>query len=214
MADVAGGIPTAQQVQQAVARVYARPEFQEQHRRTWGDWVWSKLAKVFHWIAEHLRLVRGLEDTRPGHYWALIIGLVVLLVALLGHITWTALRVARMGDEVDAPAADKGKRPKPRTAADWEAEAMRLAAEGRLREAAAALYQSLLLRLDALGVVRFDRSKTPGDYRREARKHPEAATALGAFLRLFEPVAFGGRDLDAEGWERLRAAAEQGGAGA
>lgn len=209
---MADGIPTAQQVQEAVARVYARPEFQEQHRRTWGDWVWARVAKAFHWIAEHLRWMRGLEDTNPVLWWAMVIGLVALLVALLGHIIWTALRVARIGDELDAPADEKTKRQKPRTAADWEAEAMRLAAEGRLREAAAALYPSLLLRLDALGAVRFDRSKTPGDYRREARKHPEAASALGAFLRVFEPVAFGGRDLDAEGWERLRAAAAQGGA--
>jgi len=208
---VADGIPTAQQVQQAVARVYARPEFQEQHRRTWGDWVWSKVARVFQWIAEHLRWMRGLEDTNPVLWWMIVIGLVALLVALLGHVIWTALRVARMDDDLGA-SADRSKRQKPRSAADWEAEAARLAAEGRLREAAAALYQSLLLRLDALGVVRFDRSKTPGDYRREARKHPEAASALGSFLRLFEPVAFGGRDLDAEGWERLRAAAARGGA--
>lgn len=208
---MADGIPTAQQVQQAVARVYARPEFQEQHRRTWGDWVWSKVARVFQWIAEHLRWMRGLEDTNPVLWWMIVIGLVALLVALLGHVIWTALRVARMDDDLGA-SADRSKRQKPRSAADWEAEAARLAAEGRLREAAAALYQSLLLRLDALGVVRFDRSKTPGDYRREARKHPEAASALGSFLRLFEPVAFGGRDLDAEGWERLRAAAARGGA--
>jgi Domain of unknown function (DUF4129) len=209
---VADGIPTAQQVQQAVARVYARPEFQAQHRRTWGDWVWGKVARVFHWIGEHLRWMRGLEDTNPALWWAIVIGLVALLLALLGHVIWTALRVARMDDDLDSSSSDgKPKRQKPRTAADWEAEATRLAGQGRLREAAAALYQSLLLRLDALGVVRFDRSKTPGDYRREARKHAEAASALGAFLRLFEPVAFGGRGLDAEGWERLRAAAARGG---
>ena len=43
---------------------------------------------------------------------------------------------------------------------------------------------------------------------------PSGARALGAFLRLFEPVAFGGRGLDAEGWERMRTAAAEGGAGA
>lgn len=209
---MAEGIPSAQQVQEAVARVYARPEFQQHHRRTWGDWVWGKLARVFHWIGEHLRWMRTLEDTNPVLWWTIVIALVAVLLALVGHVIWTALRVARMDDDLDSASAGKGKRPKPRTAADWEAEAARLAAEGRLREAAAALYQSLLLRLDGLGVVRFDRSKTPGDYRREARKHPEAASALGAFLRLFEPVAFGGRDLDADGWERLRAAAARGGA--
>jgi hypothetical protein len=141
--------------------------------------------------------------------------LAVAAVALLAHLVWTAVQAARRAEpETAGAAAGKTARAKPRTAADWEAEAARLAAEGRLREASAALYQALLLRLDGRGAVRFDPSKTPGDYRREARPHPDAAQALGAFLRLFEPVAFGGRGLDAEGWERMRVAAAGGGAGA
>jgi hypothetical protein len=57
-------------------------------------------------------------------------------------------------------------------------------------------------------VVRFDPAKTPGDYRREARKHPAVGPGLGGFLRHFEPVAFGGRPVDGARYERLRAAAE------
>jgi hypothetical protein len=126
------------------------------------------------------------------------------------------VQAARRGEPEAASGTDKAAKSRPRSAVDWEAEAARLAAEGRLREASAALYQALLLRLDGRGAVRFDPAKTPGDYRREARPHPEAARALTGFLRLFEPVAFGGRGLDAEGWERMRtaAAAAEGGAGA
>ncbi|HEX2189183.1 MAG TPA: DUF4129 domain-containing protein [Longimicrobiaceae bacterium] len=41
---------------------------------------------------------------------------------------------------------------------------------------------------------------------------PDAARVLDAFLRGFEPVAFGGRPLDREGYDALRRIAGQGGA--
>jgi hypothetical protein len=207
--DVADRIPTAAEIQQAVAEVFARPEFEQ--RLTWRDWLMAQLGRVFGWIGERLDWLRGLRTTQPVIFWIIVAWMVAALVALVAHIVWTAVQVARRGDGGEAaPKTKTPGRQAPRTAADWEAEAARLAAEGRLREAAAALYHALLLRLDALGVVRMDASKTPGDYRREARKHPEAARALGGFLRLFEPVAFGGRDLDADGWERMKAAAAEG----
>ena len=209
---MADRIPSAEQVRQAVERVYARPEYQERHG--FGEWVRRQLAAALGWIGDRLASFAGLRLTHPWIFWLVVGWLAVAAAALLAHLLWTLLQAARRGEPEADAAAGKAKRVKPRTAADWEAEAARLAGEGRLREASAALYQALLLRLDGKGAVRFDPSKTPGDYRREARPHPEAARALTAFLRLFEPVAFGGRGLDAEGWERMRLAAAEGGAGA
>lgn len=207
---MADRIPSAASIQDAVAHVYTRPEFQERH--TWQEWLLARAGRVLAWISEHLGFLSALRHTNPVVFYLVVAWLVAALIALVGHIVWTALQVARRGEGGTASAGKTPAPKKPRDAADWEAEAARLAGEGRLREAAAALYQALLLRLDALGAVRWDASKTPGDYRREARKHPEAARALGGFLRLFEPVAFGGRDLDANGWERLRTAAAEGAA--
>lgn len=207
---MADRLPSAASVQDAVARVYARPEFQERHG--WQEWLLARAARVFAWISEHLGFLSALRHTSPVVFYLIIGWLAAALVALVAHIVWTALQVARRGEGGTVSAGKAPGPGKPRAAADWEAEAARLAGEGKLREAAAALYQALLLRLDALGAVRWDASKTPGDYRREARKDPEAARALGGFLRLFEPVAFGGRDLDADGWERLKSAAAQGAA--
>ena len=208
---MADRIPSAREVQEAVARVYARPEYQERHGIR--EWLAGVFSRLWAWIGEQLSAFAGLKVSHPWIWWAVVGWLVITVLALLAHLVWSTLQAARRGEDAE-PAAARTRRARPRTAADWEAEAARLAAEGRLREAAAALYQALLLRLDGRGAVRFDPSKTPGDYRREARPHPEAAKALGAFLRLFEPVAFGGRGLDAEGWERMRLAAAEGGAGA
>ena len=209
---MADRLPSAEAVQQAVARVYARPEYAERHGIR--EWINRKFAEVLGWIGDKLGSFSELRLTHPWIFWLVIGWLAATAVALLAHRVWTTVQAARRADPDAGSGAGKSARAKPRTAADWEAEAARLAAEGRLREASAALYQALLLRLDGRGAVRFDPSKTPGDYRREARPHPEAARALTAFLRLFEPVAFGGRGLDAEGWERMRLAAAEGGAGA
>ena len=209
---MADRLPSAEAVQQAVARVYARPEYAERHGIR--EWINRKLAEAFGWLSDKLGSFSELRMSHPWIFWLVVGWLAVAAVALLTHLVWTAVQAARRAEPETGAGAGKAARSRPRTAADWEAEAARLAAEGRLREASAALYQALLLRLDGRGAVRFDPSKTPGDYRREARPHPDAARALTGFLRLFEPVAFGGRGLDAEGWERMRLAAAEGGAGA
>ena len=209
-----GRVPTAPEVQRAVETVYRRPEFAEKEPG-FGSWIWGRVASVLQWIFDRIADFGELRQSAPWIFWAVMIWLVATLLVIIGHLVWTAVQAARMGaDDPASATADGSPRTRPRTAVDWEAEAARLAAEGRLREAAAALYQALVLRLDARGAVRFDPSKTPGDYRREARKHADASRSLTAFLRLFEPVAFGGRGLDATGWERLKAAAAEGGAGA
>ena len=200
-------LPTAQQVQQAVATVYRRPEYQE--RRGVMDWVWARVGEALAWIGDRVGELAALRHTAPVLFWIIVGWLALSAVAILVHLVWTAVKAARRGEEEPTgPARVKAARP--RGPAEWEAEAARLAAEGRLREAAAALYQALLLRLDALDAIRFDPSKTPGDYRLEARRDPVAAGALNTFLRLFEPVAFGGRELDRDGWERMRSAAAAG----
>ncbi|MFL5383529.1 MAG: DUF4129 domain-containing protein [Longimicrobiaceae bacterium] len=209
---MADQLPTAAEIQRAVTTVYSRPEYAERHGIR--EWFAGKLREIYHWIADQLGSFGELRLTNPWIFWLVVGWLAIAAALLLGHLVWTALQAARRAEPEVEPATGKAVKTKPRTAADWEAEAARLAAEGKLREAAAALYQALLLRLDGRGAVRFDPSKTPGDYRREARPHPEAARALTAFLRLFEPVAFGGRGLDREGWERMRLAAAEGGAGA
>lgn len=209
---MADRIPSAQQVQEAVARVYARPEFQEHHGIR--EWLGQLFSRAWLWIADKLEAFGHLKLTHPVIWWLVVGWLVLTVLALFTHLVWSTMQAAKRGDDAEPASAARKRAAKPRTAADWEAEAARLAGEGRVREAAAALYQALLLRLDGRGAVRFDPAKTPGDYRREARQHPEAAQALGSFLRLFEPVAFGGRGLDLEGWERMRVAAAAGGAGA
>jgi len=205
-------LPTSDQIDRALRDVYARPEFRPRPEGSIWDLLLKPIQRFLGWLARQFEGFRGLEDSAPWVYWLIVAWLALTALAIIGHLVFTALSAMPDRRRRRLEAAEVEPRVGPRTPADWEDEARRAAAAGRWREAAMALYQALLLRLDARGAVRFDPSKTPGDYRREVRRHPELATPFNAFLRGFEPVAFGGRGLDPEGYERLRGSAGEAGA--
>jgi hypothetical protein len=201
-------IPTAAQVDEALRRTYARPELKPREPgaldgvRAWWRDFWARIGDWLGGLGE-------LRSESPFLYWLMIAVLVGVGLSILGYLLWSTLvRMEERGSVGGtAPARSAVPNARARSAGEWEEEARRAAGDGRYREAAVALYQALLLRLEAAGAVRYDPAKTPGDYRREARRDPRAAGALTAFLRGFEPAVFGGRALDGEGYERLRAAA-------
>lgn len=205
-------LSTDAEVRAALERVYARPELAPRQPGPLdglGELVRRLFARIGDWFGSfgHLR------SENPVVYWLVLGTLIVLGLAIIVYFIHSTLSRLAEGDA--APRVARGRSglvdARARTAGEWEEEARRAAAAGRFREAAVALYQALLLRLEAAGVLRYDPAKTPGDYRREARRDPRAAGALTAFLRGFEPVVFGGRALDAAGYEGLRGAAGEAG---
>lgn len=200
-------VPSAAEVNQALERVYARPELQPRPPGPldgFREWRRQMFARLGEWLGR----LGDLRSDNPIVYWLMIGVLVAAGVSIIAYLLWNTLSRLEERGAAPRPAAVPGAvNARARTAGEWEEEARRAASAGRFREAAVALYQALLLRLEAAGAVRYDPAKTPGDYRREARRDPRAAGALTAFLRGFEPVVFGGRALDGDGYERLRAAA-------
>jgi hypothetical protein len=203
-------LPTSQQVDRALQEVYSRPEFATRPEHSPWEILLKPLGRFFRWLEGLLDGFKGLEVNAPWLYWLVIAWLAISAIAILAHLILTATSAIRWREKaIQKEAPEEGGRRGPRTPADWEAEARRAAAEGRMRDAAIALYQAVLLRLDARGALRFDPSKTPGDYRREVRRHPDVAPPFSAFLRGFEPVVFGGRPLDATSYDQLRARAAE-----
>lgn len=205
-------LPSPEQVDRALREVYAQPEFVE-HTQPPGlmDLIREQIGKVIGWIIDRLSGIGAIKDAGPIVFYIMVVLLAAAAIGLLAHLFYTSgIAFSR---ERGAGPGDEGEGLRgPRTAADWEGAARRAAAEGRLRDASLALYNALVLRLDARGALRFDPAKTPGDYRREVRANPEVARPFAAFVRGFEPVVFGGRALDPDGYERLRAAAGEAGA--
>jgi hypothetical protein len=206
----AAPLPRPPQVEDALEHVYALPEFAPAARSP----IQEALSAAWRWIRDFIRWLTPDFDFGAAGDNAFLVFLVILMgvvgVFAVLHFFDVIPRLLRRRETPEAAARRAAGRPS--RAAEWEERARRSASAGHWREAALALYQALLLRLEEKGAVRYDPSKTPGDYRREARKSAEAKGVLDGFLRAFEPVAFGGRPLDAGGYERLRDTAGRGGA--
>jgi hypothetical protein len=180
--------PSAGEIGAALREVLARPEFQPPR----PDPVQSLLARITATIG---RVISGLFDRLadlPGGTAVDILLIVGLLVAvtLLVYKAGGAVGRRRRSAPRTAPTAAAPQSVVETTPAEWEALARRLAEEGRLREAALALYQSVLRRLVDAGSIRYHASKTPGDYRREVGRGTLGG-GFAAFVRSFEAVAFG-----------------------
>jgi hypothetical protein len=200
--------PGPEAVQRALAEVYARPEMTPPRPAPWRVWLAERWAGFWEWVRGWLPSVQ-LDSEQLRLLGYLVVG--VLMVFAVVVLLRLAGVTARWWGGRDLGAVAAGAQPvgeDGNDAAYWEARAARAAEAGEWRAAAHALYQALLLRLDEHGALRYDAAKTPGDYRREVRRDPRLGGAFDAFLRGFEPVAFGNRALDGTGYGRLRSLAE------
>lgn len=200
------GIP-AEEVRAALEAVLARPEYAPVETPLLLRWIGS----AFRWLGERLvpvlrRLMPDLDFSHPGWetFGFALLGLGGLLgVALLSYLVYLAVRAVRRRRRSGSRRGG-GVAEVPATVADWEALARSAAAREDWRQAAMALYQAVLLRLSAMGVLTLDRAKTPGDYRRDLRRgNGELATRFEAFLRTFERIAYGASAPGPEHYGRL-----------
>lgn len=193
---------TPQEVQDALERAFSRPELTAPSGSPLRELIIRALRSLLDFLRDLLPSFRLGE----GEGLALFVLVAGGFGLLAGHLL---LRViartgARRKDDEGRVEGRSQLAATAASAADWDAMASSLAAEGHWREAAFALYHALLSRLAARGAVRLDPSKTPGDYRRESRRDPQAGHLLERFLRGFEPVAFGARSADESDFGRLR----------
>lgn len=179
-------VPAADEVAATLRDVLSRPEFQRAQESE------SLLGRLYRWLAEWLARHPIDLPSLPGGIVVDVLTTAVLALAVALLLRTLVRNRARRGARV--AGAVPGELPAQaaidRTAEEWEACARELAAGGHARDAALALYQSVLRRLADAGLVRYHASKTPGDYRREVRGR-EVARPYATFLTRFEPVAFG-----------------------
>lgn len=192
---------TPQEVQGALERVFSRPEFTERSASPLRELIGRALRS----LVDLLRDLLPSFQLREGEGLALFVLVAVGFGALAGHLLLRVISHAGARKDGRGPQEARSQlAAPPASAAEWEALASSLAAAGRWRDAAFALYHGLLSRLAARGTVHLDPSKTPGDYRRESRRDPQAGRLLDRFLRGFEPVAFGARPADESDFGKLR----------
>ena len=207
--------PDAAEVARALESVYARPEFEE----TSPPWLVQLLSDLREAVTELLfaaleRLVSFLGETVPEGWMPAIsqifLALLVLaaVLALAYILVGAGRRRSRLPPDPAAGGAPEGSSGPPLDAEGWEALAERAAGDGRFRDAAIALYRSVLVRLQDQGALQVRPTKTPGDYRRELATRDTHGPGFEAFLRPFLPLAFGSGRGDPGAFGRLVHAAQ------
>lgn len=194
--------PEAAEVNAALARVYARPEFATVETSGLVRALADLWAAVRHWVGA--QLMRLLPES------SLSIATVALIALALILAVWAAFALIGSLDRAraDSTGAGVALQVRPReNAAFWEDAARSAAARGEFRDAALALYLAAVLRLEQRGVLRYESGKTPGQYRREARREASIAPVFDRFIRHLLPVAFGAREPAADAFSRVRASA-------
>lgn len=195
------------EIERALDAVLARPEFAPAE----PPLVYRWLGQLMDWVGDAVwpflsRFVPDPDWSHPG--WELLglslLGLGALLgAALVVYLIVLSVRWGR-GRSRRIPRAGQQAPVGPVGPAEWEALAALSAERGDWREAALALYQAVILRLGERGVVRVERAKTPGEYRREARREGAAlAGPFEAFLSWFERVAYGRSEPGADQYDSL-----------
>jgi hypothetical protein len=168
-----------EQVREVVREVLSRPEFRPPER--------SLMERVVDWVLEMIgRLLAALGGTGAGG----IVGLILLALVLAG-VGVLAARFSRgLTPSPEVAAAVPGGRP--RSAAEWRAEAEAHERTGAWREAVRSRYRALVADLAARGLVEEVPGRTAGEYRREVGEAlPDAAPDFAGATELFEVAWYG-----------------------
>lgn len=179
--------------------VFAAPDYRWETREDPFGAIRRLWLAVGEWVAQ-------LQRENPQAYRALIWLLVAVLVVILAHAAWVAVRTVRGGSR-RAQRDVAGPVIAPRDAAWYAAESARLAAAGDYVAAMQADFLRLVLELDARHVMRFHPSKTPSEYVRDAALSDEGRHALRTLVRAMYAHAFARVPLDRAEYDRWRAAA-------
>ena len=175
--------PPDEALRAAIDSVFAAPAYrwveQPDPLRLLRDWF----GRLVEWLA-------ALREGSPLWYRTLIVMLVLVLVAILGHaawVVWRTLRGAMQRADVRIPPGAEHRRDS-RTL--WD-QADRAAREGRAADALRLGFLALTLELDAGGSVTYAPGKTPAEYAREARLAPGDRGRLRELVRALYRHVYG-----------------------
>ncbi len=188
---------TPEQVRQITHDVLTRPEFQERF-----PWTQLVIEQVLRWLRE----LAAWSQAHPGSAKVLVVVLAIILVALLVHLAYTAVREFA---SLRKPTNHRRGGPLPAldgVAENW-GEAFQLARAaleaGNLYRAIWVTHRILLSALDRMNRVKFARWKTNTDYLRECREADAASETLVEVTAAYERVIYAHSEFDPRQAARL-----------
>ena len=194
-----------EQVRRLADEILSQREFHPQE---------NPLQKVVGWIGDGIEWVieqifgSGGGPTVGGGGGGGIGGLGwIVLIALTGLAVWLVVRIwSRL--QRDPAVKDQGpdvEVEEIRSAGEWQADADRLEAEGRWKEAMLARYRGLVATLVQAGVLEPIPGRTSGEYRRElSQSVPVVAADFSDATELFERAWYGDLPTGPEEAARFR----------
>ncbi len=174
--------PPPAEVNQALQKVLARPEFAPSHELGLPAWLLKHLDALFRWLG-------GLYDTAPTLFWLLIVGCLILLVLLLTHIVWTVRSAFFVATRGAAPGRN-GEKHRILSEA-YRDEARQQAARGDFTEAIRFLFLSLVFRLDERGSVSYQKAYTNREYLALFADRPQMHAVLKVFVDALDQHWYG-----------------------
>jgi Domain of unknown function (DUF4129) len=183
--------PMDDAIRRELKAVYERPEFQPSRSSSFWRWLERNLEAVMRWLG-------GLYRTAPILYWVLLVGCLLLLGLLIGHIIWTVRRVLFVGAGRKAEE-DRGDRVQ--LSASHRAEALRRAGLGEYTEAIRYLFLSLVYFFDESGRVSFQRAYTNREYLRLFADRPRVQDDLRVFVDTLDRDWYGERPTTREQYD-------------
>jgi hypothetical protein len=172
--------------------ILSRPEFRRPQP--------SLFDRVMNWISDRIASVFDALGGGGSNALSWIV-LVVAAVAAIYALVRIGRTVRRDPSVHEAVAVDVD-----RSAADWRAEADRLEAQGKWKDALRCRYRALVADLVDRGVVQDVAGRTTGEYRREvASTLPTHATEFAGATELFERAWYGDEPTGEDESEQFRA---------
>jgi hypothetical protein len=188
--------PDEAAIRAEVSRVYNRPEF----RADEGDSDFDKAIRAF------LAKLGTLHDDAPALFWLVLIGCILLLCLLVGHIVWTIVRAVHIGRRPGLVSHAEARR---RLSAGFRLTADLAAEAGDYTEAVRNLFLSLVYAFDEGGRVPFKPSLTNREYLHFFDDRPAISRSLGVFVNLLDANWYGERHTGPEDYEQCRSLFER-----
>jgi len=181
--------PDRAAIQREVEQVYARPEFNPSKQ---ADWSW-----LLKWIAAFFQWLGSLYDKNPVLFWLLFLGCVLLLVLIVGGITWTVRRAMFMNLRLKDPAGPNTEE-RLHLSSRYRSEADVRARAGEFTEAVRLLFLSLVYAFEESGQFLFKNSLTNREYLGIFASRPVVERNLRVFVDLLDANWYGQHPTRAE----------------
>jgi len=187
--------PSDERVRELANEILSNPPFD-----TWNDSVPGALYRFLEWLAGFFAWMNRIYVDSPALYWLILAGLLLLVLALLGHIIWST-RIALRAPSPKGETAATEVRP------IWSKEASDLASEWRYVEAAHRLALGSVQLLVMDGHIELNRSEANRILRKRVRSAAlpeEVSTEFLQLLDAFEARWFRDRAEDPDLYEAWR----------